>query len=350
MNGLRAVMVCLVLTCAAVTSPAVAAKPAWSELAVPAAAPPVAVADLAARGSHEAWATGSEQTADGPRPTLYRWDGTAWSRDTAFPGADATGRLGKVRCVDDEVWILHVRDGAGEILRRSAAGAWSAVPLPQELRVHQDFTAVPGAAWVVGEDDTGLKVLRYDGSDWTAQPTPDGVLYLMGITARAADDAWAWADTATGTTVLRWDGTAWRDANVPLPPDSNVHTVLLEPSGRVTIGGTRYADGVPGTYLMTFDGHSWRTSHPPLGDTHTAGMVRGPDGALWLPVRSDRAFRSKYARVDGRRTTYSYGPERTNAIDVRPRALAKAGTSLLAFGTVEIYGSKPNLMSERLGG
>ncbi|WNZ07164.1 hypothetical protein [Streptomyces sp. 11x1] len=365
MNGLRAVMVCLVLTCVAATSPAVAAspavaspsaspavaaKPAWSELAVPAAAPPVAVADLAARGPREAWATGSEQTVDGPRPTLYRWDGTAWSRDTTFPGADATGRLGKVRFVDDEVRILHVRDGAGEILCRSAAGAWSAVPLPRELRVHQDSTAVPGAAWVVGEDDTGLKALRYDGSGWTAQPTPDGVLHLMGITARAADDAWAWADTTTGTTVLRRDGTAWRDANVPLPPDGNVRTVLLEPSGRVTIGGTRYADGVPGTYLMTFDGHSWRTSHPPLGDTHTAGRVRGPDGALWLPVRSDRAFRSTYARVDGRRTTYSYGPERTNAIDVRPRALAKAGTSLLAFGTVEIYGSKPNLMSERLGG
>jgi hypothetical protein len=79
-------------------------------------------------------------------------------------------------------------------------------------------------------------------------------------------------------------------------------------------------------------------------------MVRGPDGALWLPVRSDRAFQSKYARVDGPRTTSSYGPERTNAIDVKPRALTRAGSSLLSFGTVEIYGSKPNLMSERLGG
>ncbi|MBD9722330.1 hypothetical protein IHE70_03545 [Streptomyces sp. ID-01-6.2a] len=374
MNGRRAVLVSLVITCAAVTPPAAAvspaaaspavamtsaatggttapaaARPSWSALAVPAAAPPVTVADLAARGPGEAWATGSEHTADGPRPVLYRWDGTAWSRDTTFPGADAPGRLGKVRFVDDEVWIFHERDGAGEILRRSA-GTWSAVPLPRALRVHQDFTAVPGAAWVVGEDDTGLKVLRHDGSGWTAQPTPEGVLYLMGITARTADDAWAWADTTTGTAVLHWDGTAWRDAHVPLPPDSNVHTVLLEPSGRVTIGGSRYTDGAAATYLMTFDGHTWRTTQPPLGDTYTEGMVRGPDGALWLPVRSDRAFQSKYARVQGRRTTFFHGPERTNAIDVSPRVLAKAGPSLLAFGTVEIYGSRPNLMSERLGG
>ncbi|MFE0250836.1 hypothetical protein [Streptomyces sp. NPDC059010] len=350
MNGLRAVLVGLVIACASVVSPAAAVTPGWSALPVPAAAPPVTVSDLAARGPGEAWATGYEQAADGLRPMLYRWDGTAWSRDTAFPGAGEVGWLGKVQFVGEEVWIFHNRAGAGEILRRSAGG-WSAVPLPQTLWSYQDFTAVPGAAWVVGEDDTGLKVLHYDGSGWTTQSTPDGVLFLMGITARTATDAWAWADTSTGTTVLRWDGKAWRDANVPLPPNSNVHTILLEPSGRVTIGGSQYTDGVARTYLMTWNGHgTWRTTHPPLGDTYTEAMVRGPDGALWLPVRSDRAFQSKYARVDGSRTTFSHGPEHTNAIDVKPRALARAGSALLSFGTVEIYGSKPNLMSERLGG
>lgn len=358
MNGLRAVIACLVIACAAVVSPAAAATPAasaaarpsWSALPVPAAAPPVTVLDLAARGPGEAWATGYEQAADGLRPMLYRWDGAAWSRDTTFPGTAEPGWLGKVQFVGEEVWIFHNSAGTGEILRRSAGG-WSAVPLPQTLWTYQDFTAVPGAAWVVGEDDTGLKVLHYDGSTWTTQATPDGVLYLMGITARTATDTWAWADTSTGTTVLRWDGTVWRDAKVPLPPNSNVHTILVEPTaGRVTIGGSQYTDGVARTYLMTFNGRAWRTTYPPLGDTYTEAMVRGPDGALWLPVRSDRAFQSKYARVDGTRTTFSYGPERTNAIDVKPRALARAGSSLLSFGTVEIYGSKPNLMSERLGG
>ncbi|MFG2470438.1 hypothetical protein ACGFXB_33995 [Streptomyces canus] len=355
MNGLRAVVVCLVIACAAVVSPAAAmtpnpaVTPSWSALPVPSAAPPVTVSDLAARGPSEAWATGYEQAADGLRPMLYRWNGTAWSRDTSFPGAGEPGWLGKVQFVGTDVWILHNRAGEGEILRRSAGG-WSALPLPQTLWTYQDFTATPGAAWVVGEDDTGLKVLHYDGSRWTAQATPADVLYLMGVTARTSDDAWAWADTSTGTAVLHWDGTAWQDAKVPLPPDSNVHTLLLEPAGRITIGGSQYTDGVASTYLMTFNGHVWRTVHPPLGDTSTEAMVRGPDGALWLPVRSDRAFQSKYARVDGPRTTFSYGPERTNAIDIKPRALTRAGSSLLSFGTVEIYGSKPNLMSERLGG
>ncbi|WP_282700508.1 hypothetical protein [Streptomyces sp. CC219B] len=349
MKGLRAFVVCLVIACAAVASPAAAVTPGWTALPVPAAAAPVTVSDIAARGPGEAWATGYERVADGMRPMLYHWDGTAWSRDTSFPGAAEPGRLGAVQFVGEETWIFRVRAGAGEILRRSAQG-WSAVPLPQTLWTYQDFTAVPGAAWVVGEDATGLKVLHYDGSGWTAQSTPDGVLYLLGITARTATDTWAWADTTTGTTVLRWNGTQWRDADVPLPPNSNVHTILLDPSGRATISGSRYTDGVPRTYLMTFSGHTWHTTYPNLGDTQTGAMVRGPDGALWLPVRSDRAFQSKYARLSGPRTTFSYGPERTNAIDVKPRALTRAGASLLSFGTVEIYGSKPNLMSERLGG
>ncbi|ANS63310.1 hypothetical protein SLINC_1086 [Streptomyces lincolnensis] len=350
MNGLRALVICFVIACAAVVSPAAAVTPGWSALPVPpAATPPVTVSDLAARGPGEAWASGYEHAPDGLRPMLYRWDGTAWHRETTFPGAGELGWLGKVQFVGQEVWTLHNRVGVGEILRRSPGG-WSSVPLPQRLWTYQDFTAVPGAAWVIGEDDTGLKVLHYDGSAWTAQSTPDDVLYLMGITARTATDAWAWGNTSTGTAVLRWDGTAWRDAGVPLPPNSNVHTLLLEPSGRATIGGSQYTDGVPRTYLMTFNGRTWHTTYPPLGDTYTEAMERGPDGALWLPVRSDRAFQSKYARMNGPRTTYSYGPERVNAIDVKPRVLARAGSSLLSFGTVEIYGSKPNLMSERLGG
>ncbi|MDX2550447.1 MULTISPECIES: hypothetical protein [Streptomyces] len=350
MNGLRAVVVCLVIACAALVSPAAAATPTnWSALPVPAAAPPVTVTDLAARGPGEAWATGHETAADGLRPVLYRWNGTTWSRDTTFPGAGEPGGLGKVQFVGQEVWIFRQSAGEAEILRRSAGG-WTVLPVPRTLWTYQDFTAVPGAAWVVGEDDTGLKILRYDGSGWTEQSAPDGVLYLMGITARTATDAWAWADTSTGAAILRWDGTAWRDADVPLPPDSNVHSVLPEPSGRVTIGGSQYTDGVARTYLMTWNRHTWRTTHPPLGDASAEALVRGPDGALWLPVRSDRAFQSKYARVDGARTSFSYGPERRNAIDVKPRALAKAGSSLLSFGTAEIYGSKPNLMSERLGG
>ncbi|MGW7516538.1 hypothetical protein ACWGJ2_13185 [Streptomyces sp. NPDC054796] len=364
MNVLRALVICLVIACAAAVSPAVptssaapvppsaaAVKPSWSDLPVPPAAfSPVTVSDLAARGPREAWATGYEHAPDGVRPMLYRWNGTAWNRDTTFPGASGSGWLGKAQIVGDEVWIFSNRAGEGEILRRSAGGEWSALALPQTMWIYQDFTAVPGAAWVVGQDDDGLKVLHYDGSGWSTQAVPDGVHYVAGVTARTADDAWAWADTSTGLAVLRWDGTEWRDAKVSLPSNSNVHTILLEPSGRATISGGQYIDNATRTYLMTWNGHTWRTTYPPLGNTYTEGLERGPDGALWVPVRSDRAFQSKYARIQGSRTTFSYGPEREDAIDVKPLALARAGSALLSFGTVEIYGSKPVLMSERLGG
>ncbi|MFF0744903.1 hypothetical protein ACFYVL_31315 [Streptomyces sp. NPDC004111] len=360
MNGLRAVLVCVMIACVTALSPAppadAAARPGWSDVPLPATAPPASVADVAARGPDEAWATGSESAAEGSRPLLLRWNGRTWNRDTGFPGAAEPGSLRTVRFVGEEMWIFRHRAGVGEILRRSAPGpdgsvTWSVVTVPRILWTYQDFVAVPGAAWVVGEDSTGLKVLRFDGSGWSEQRTPDGVLFLMGITARSATDAWAWADTTSGTAVLHWDGTSWKDAEVPLPANANVHTMLLEPAGRITVGGSQYTDGVGRTYLMTRSGGTWRTVFPTaLGDAHTAEMVRGPDGALWFPMRSDRAFQSKYARVDGPRVTFTYGPARENAIEVKPQALTRAGAALLALGTAEIYGSKPNLMSERLGG
>ncbi len=364
MNRLRAFFICLAVVCASLTAPAAtaapsatagaapptAAAPRWEALPVPVTAPEAGVADLAARGPGDAWATGAEQTADGPRPLLLRWDGRAWSRDTTFPGADEPGYLRKIQFVGDEVWIFRNRGEAGEILRWSA-GTWSTVEVPEILWWYQDFTAVPGAAWVVGEDENGHHVLHYDGTRWTTQTEPEGVLSYYVIEARSADDAWAAVSrTDSGSQIIHWDGTAWRDVVLPLPPNGNVHRILLERSGRVTLGGRADADGVPRPFLTTFNGHAWQTTYPQIGDNYFYGMVRGPDGALWLPVVSNRAFQSKYARIDGKRTTFSYGPERPNAIDVRPRVLTSAGTSLLAFGTVEIYGSKPNLMSERLGG
>ncbi|WP_327350985.1 hypothetical protein [Streptomyces sp. NBC_01304] len=336
---------------AAVASPAAAVTPRWSALPMPAAGADPWASQIAARGPREAWATGSALAGDGTRlPFLYRWDGTAWSRDTTFPGPDVPGWLRDVEFVGDEVWFFRSRDGAGEILRRSAQG-WSTVPLPQTLWYYQDFTAAQGAAWVVGEDDTGMKVLHYDGSGWTTQPNPDGVLFIAGVTARTATDAWARADLSDGgDIILHWDGTAWRDAQVPLPPDSNVHKLLLEPDNRITIGGWQRVGEESRAFVMTFNGRTWRTTYPPLGEIYLERMARGPDGALWVPVISDRAFQSKYARVDGRRVTFSYGPERTNAIEVKAQELATVGSSLMSFGTAEIYGSKPNLMSERLGG
>lgn len=78
---------------------------------MPAAAPPVTVSDLAARGPAEAWATGYEQAADGPRPMLCRWD-------------VKSARLGKmkVQFVGADIWILRSRGGDVEVLRRSAGG------------------------------------------------------------------------------------------------------------------------------------------------------------------------------------------------------------------------------------
>lgn len=221
MKGLRTVIVAFVLACTAVASPASAATPSWSALPVPAAVPPVTVSDLAARGPGEAWATGYEHAADGLRPMSYWWDGTAWSRDTTFPGSGEPGWLGKVQFVGEETWIFHNRAGAGEILRRSAEG-WSAVPLPTTLWTYQDFAAVPGAAWVVGEDETGLKVLHYDGSPPGAPRIPHWATPIprAWCAARTARCGCPYAATARSS---RSTG-GWTASAPPSPTDRNART------------------------------------------------------------------------------------------------------------------------------
>ncbi|MFD9938887.1 hypothetical protein ACFWZ6_37810 [Streptomyces massasporeus] len=213
MNGLRAVVVCLVIACAAVVAPAAAVTPRWSALPVPAAAPPMTVSDLAARGPGEAWATGYEQAADGPRPMLYRWDGTAWSRDTGFPGAGEPGLLGKVQFVGEEVWIFHDRRGTGEILRRSAP---------------TDF-----------------------GSVTSLTPTSSGSLAWVSV---ARSQKWGPPGSTPpfvpGPDFLAWNGQSFTEYFEPAVAGEGDSSVLrLTPvPGTATVWSTGRADGPEGTF------------------------------------------------------------------------------------------------------
>ncbi|MFF7768899.1 hypothetical protein ACFZC7_20570 [Streptomyces massasporeus] len=269
MNGLRALVLCLVIACAAVVAPAAAVPPGWSALPVPAATPPVTVFDLAARGPGEAWATGYEQAADGPRPMLYRWDGTAWARDTGFPGAGEPGLLGKVQFVGEEVWIFHDRRGTGEPLRRSAAG------------------------WSSGSRDGAQVLLRRDGNDWRDVPVPPGAVY--GLHILAADDVWAAGATDSGAAVAHWDGQAWQQTVVDGFPRSAVGSVLAVSPTEVWAGGTAGFVGGPvgrpiPPLLVRWNGQAWNRVSVPADFGSVTSLTPTASGSLaWVSVvRSQR--------------------------------------------------------------
>ncbi|MEU2916225.1 hypothetical protein ACWCQ0_42575 [Streptomyces massasporeus] len=138
--------------------------------------------------------------------------------------------------------------GTAEILRRSAAG-WNAGPLPQTLWTCQDLTAVAGAAWMVGEDDTGLKVPHYDGSRWTARSTPDGVRYLLEITARTATGAWAWVGISPATAQTP----SWQHVPVPaqVRPQAGLNeAVAFGPDQAWAVGADAVGREAPGFPLV----------------------------------------------------------------------------------------------------
>lgn len=48
---------------------------------------------------------------------------------------------------------------AGPARCTSSAAEWSVLALPRTLQTYQDFAAVPGAAWIVGEKTSYLRRL-----------------------------------------------------------------------------------------------------------------------------------------------------------------------------------------------
>ncbi|WP_422125988.1 hypothetical protein [Streptomyces alfalfae] len=208
------------MAAATASPPAAAAKPGWSALPVPPASALVTVSDLSARGPDEAWASGYEHAADGLRPMLYRWDGTAWTRDTTFPGAGELGRLGKAQFVGEEAWILQDRAGAGQILRRSADGwnsaggahllrfdgkTWRESRSPSDVAL-TSVVAGGGETWLIGSRDGAQVLLRRDGRGRRDLPAPPGSVY--GLHILAGDDVWAAGGTHAGAAVSHCDGKA----------------------------------------------------------------------------------------------------------------------------------------------
>jgi pyruvate formate lyase activating enzyme len=100
------------------------------------------------------------------------------------------------------------------------------------------------------------------------------------------------------------------------------------------------------------------------------GGVPGAPGRFWRPDEGgkilcelcpracrlgegQRAFCFVRQNVGGQMVLTTYGRSSgfcVDPIEKKPLDHFYPGTSVLSFGTVEIYGSKPNLMSERLGG
>ena len=189
---------------------------------------------VAARTPSDVWAVGRAEYADFSRSALIEhFDGAAWSLKAAAGG---TGSVldGVVALAANEAWAVgRAAGGSGTVtlVERWNGSAWTAVPSPN-ASVQNALHGVAGTSgdlWAVGEatksftdgvSTTRTLIEHWDGTAWTRVPSPNvgaGNNALSGVVARGAADVWAvgYDDDVTGdipvrkTLTLHWNGSRW---------------------------------------------------------------------------------------------------------------------------------------------
>ncbi|GAA2212618.1 hypothetical protein GCM10009850_080800 [Nonomuraea monospora] len=189
--------------------------------------PSVTYGRVIATGERDAWAFGWKvlgiaawvPVADGPhRPMAFRWDGGSWKKSDL---PVERGDVGPVAASGPSaVWAL----AGGRVLRWDGS-AWTAA---RKAPATAWTLAVAGHdVWIFGD----FKAWRYDGTKWSES---DIAFRAMRVSASSASDIWAL--DAEGPFVHHFDGRAWTRADLsahlpeaPLSPP--LRAITADPSG-----------------------------------------------------------------------------------------------------------------------
>jgi hypothetical protein len=242
-----------------------------------------AVSSLAA---NNAWAVGWYANTNIQQPLVLHWDGSAW---TEFSLSVARPRvvLEAISAISqNDIWAVGVSCDIAMCNRHITAtlhwdgGSWSVVDSPNPATFDNSLEGVTAVSssnvWAVGEACTGngcattqSLIEHWDGSAWTAIPSPSpgtAITALLGVDANASE-AWAVGYTcATSSCVpaqsvtLHWNGTDWSVAPSPNPGSSDTHfnAVTMPAANDAWAVGSESSDGTTfGNVVMHWDGSAW---------------------------------------------------------------------------------------------
>jgi hypothetical protein len=190
-------------------------KQSWQFAGTPGLSLGVALADVWARNTNEAWALGwklRSVKSDIPDTYLYRWNGSNWLQQTSFPGHYPGQVFGTGT---SELWITLSRcslgaalgcglDSGGKIYRSTDGGAnWIEQILPPNFN-GLEFGNISGTASNVQVVVAGGSIVRFNGATWNtafSDPTES----VNSITSLSLSEGyyvtcWGWGN---------WDGSAW---------------------------------------------------------------------------------------------------------------------------------------------
>jgi Carboxypeptidase regulatory-like domain len=240
---------------------------------------------LSAAAPNDIWAVGSAQFDS----LAMHWDGTTW---TIVPTPDLpldAPLEGVAALASNDVWAVGFQNDPGSlnssnVILRWNGSAWSAVPSPNPGGNSVDkLYDVAGAAandvWAVGEHwDRSLNqlatILHWNGANWSVVENDCGGP-LFGITVLAPNDIWA-----VGWQSCHYDGTTWNA--IPIPPSGGADT-LLDVSARATDDVWAVGNSVfcfpkfctSSSYAIHWDGSQWEATPVPgasLGGVQVLGL------------------------------------------------------------------------------
>ncbi len=192
----------------------------------------------------------------GSRPTLVRWNGTAWNT-VHVPGEDSMA-ITSMTTSGDSVWFYRgsVRNYHKDVLTWDGT-AWGAIPYGAFHGIAQ-VAGDGGALYAFGQmHSTGFNdvVARWNGSGWTqlGSAFPDGIrgivaahgeLYVIVRIPQAYDGFW------------KWNGSAWQA--IPLPNGDNQYWITALPhNGQVYVACTAVSGASRYGYMARYDGAQW---------------------------------------------------------------------------------------------
>jgi hypothetical protein len=179
--------------------------------------------------TNDGWAVGFYHNGTTYEVQILGWDGSAWDDVDSLPSPGTNNFLYGVHCVaTDDVWAVGNQDGDTLILHYDGDWETFASPSPgtqqnflQDVRCwDEDNCRAVGSQADTGSDIEPL-VLKYDGTSWTEESTPDptaatdalgGVAYLTATGLWSAGFAGSSPET---TMVLKFASGSWSRDTTP---------------------------------------------------------------------------------------------------------------------------------------
>jgi hypothetical protein len=345
-------------------NPAEAATARWRSVPVPVPGGVTSTLESAAPdGANSAWAVGSTAPADavaGRTPLALHWAGDRWV-NTAVPGA-STGPFGEREqsiAADgpSNTWMLG-SDDVGTVVRRWDGSAWRLVPTGLTGTDDNPFegavvAAAGGRAWLAGSanfnGEIRGRVAAWDGSRWSYLPEIGFQYgYLSDIDASGPRNVWT-VGNYDRPYVYQWNGSAWVDR---LPGRSNLYVLNVEVvgPGDVWVKGEELPEGTSEwvQVLLHWNGHTWTEQRAPGEAAEAGGMAVDPDGSVWTVAVGDRPDRASYLHWSGGTVTKENGPVRRNTFNTTVNGLISVPgrAQPLAVGSYQALGSPVTAMTE----